>query len=198
MCVGLCVYMCVWQLSGGLLTHHAHVSSQQARPQRGTQPQHNAGLHAQRLAKPTSSHAQHRAATTTTITTTTTKLQRQHPREHHPPRQQRGRHHDQKAPRNPLIPANEARVLKHDNARSAFKRTSAAETAQHTPPTHAGASSPCPSSSPARRPNDRKPKPPNKQLIKSITTTASTAVTTTTHTPTRRIIIANLRTTHAD
>jgi hypothetical protein len=53
-------------------------------PSRGTQPQHNAGLHAQQLAKPTRSHAQHHAATTTT--TTTTKLQRPHPRDHHPSR----------------------------------------------------------------------------------------------------------------
>ncbi len=42
---------------------------------------HNAGLHAQQLAKPTRSHAQHHAATTTT--TTTTKLQRHHPRDQH-------------------------------------------------------------------------------------------------------------------
>ena len=65
-------------------TSHTLASSQQARPHRGTQPQHNAGLHAQQLAKPTRSHAQHHAATTTT--TTTTKLQRHHPRDHHPSR----------------------------------------------------------------------------------------------------------------
>jgi hypothetical protein len=53
-------------------------------PHRGTQPQHNAGLHAQLLAKSTRSHAQHHAATTTT--TTTTKLERHHPRDHQPSR----------------------------------------------------------------------------------------------------------------
>jgi hypothetical protein len=59
-------------------TSNALTSLQQARPHCGTQPQHNAGLHAQPLAKPTHSHARHHAATTTT--TTTTKLQRHHPR----------------------------------------------------------------------------------------------------------------------
>ncbi len=62
-------------------TSQALASSQQARPHQGTQPQHNAGLHAQQLAKPKRSHAQHHAAKTTT--TTTTKLQRHHPRDHH-------------------------------------------------------------------------------------------------------------------
>ncbi len=113
-------------------------------PSRGTQPQHNAGLHAQQLAKPTRSRAQHHAATTTT--TTTTKLQRERapPAQAPPVPQQRGRR-QYEALRNPSntrqTPANEARVLQHDNSPSASKRTSA-KADQHTPPPHAGASSP--------------------------------------------------------
>jgi hypothetical protein len=162
-------------------TSHALASSQQARPHRGTQPQHNAGLHAQQLAKPTRSHAQHHAATTTT--TTTTKLQRERapPARAPPVPQQRGRHQHE-APRNPSntrqTPANEARVLKHDNSLAASKRTSA-KAAQHTPPPHAGASSPCPSSSPARRADEpQQPKPPKHQLAISITTTSAAMTTT--------------------
>jgi hypothetical protein len=150
-------------------------------PSRGTQPQHNAGLHAQQLAKPTRSHAQHHAATTTT--TTTTKLQRERapPARAPPVPQQRGRHQHE-APRNPSntrqTPANEARVLKHDNSHTASKRTSA-KAAQHTPPPHAGASSPCPSSSPARRADEpQQPKPPKHQLAISITTTSAAMTTT--------------------
>jgi hypothetical protein len=139
-------------------TSHALASSQQTRAYRETQPQHNAGLHAQQVAKPTRSHTQHHAATTTTTTTTTTtELQSHHPREHQPSRNNSDattttrlratRHNTHQTP------ANEARIVKHDNARSASKRTSVAETAQHTPPTHAEESSPCPSSYPARRPD---------------------------------------------
>jgi hypothetical protein len=109
-------------------TSHAFASSQQ--------PQHNAGLRAQRLAKPTRSHAQHHPATTTTTTTTTAKLQRRHPRKHHPSRNNanatittRLRATRQNTSQKH---ANEARDLKHDNARPASKRMSAAETTQHT------------------------------------------------------------------
>jgi hypothetical protein len=138
-------------------TSHSLASSQQARLHLGTQPQHKAGLHAPQLAKPTRSHAQHHAATTTTTTATATKLQRHHPRKHHPSRNNADattttrlratRQNTRQTPRT-------SRVLKHDNAHAASKRTSAAENAQHTPPTHAGASSPCSSLSPAptRRP----------------------------------------------
>ncbi len=152
-------------------------------PSRETQPQHNPGLHAQQLAKPTRSYAQHHAATTTT--TTTTKLQRERapPARAPPVPQKRGRHKHE-APRSPSntcqTPADEARVLKHDNSRSASKRTSA-DVAQHTPPPHASASSPCPSSSPARRADEPpQPKPPKHQSAISITT-ARTAIITTTH-----------------
>ena len=80
--------------------------------------------------------------------------------------QQRGRHQHE-TPRNPSkTPANENRVLKHHNARPASTRTSA-ETARHTPPTHAGASSPCPSSSP-RAPTRRPPTQAAKAAISNI------------------------------
>ncbi len=127
-------------------TSHALASPQPTRPHGGTQPQHNSRLHAKYLAESARSRAQHHAATTTTTTTTTAKLQSYHPREHH----RSHNHADATTTTRPRAtrqntrqtPANEARVLKHDNAHPASKRTSAAESAQPTPPTHAGASLP--------------------------------------------------------
>jgi hypothetical protein len=105
-----------------------------------------------------------------------------HPREHHPPRNNAHATSTRlRATRQNTreTPANQARVLKHDNSPSASKRTSA-KAAQHTPPPHAGASSPCPSSFPARRADEpQQPKPPKHQSAISITATSAAIMTTT-------------------
>jgi hypothetical protein len=88
-CVRLCVCMCapdICQLDClrtiGTPNHvprasrtrihvaRTHLPTTSTTPSRGTQPQYNAGLHAQQLAEPTRSNPQHHAATTTTTTTT--------------------------------------------------------------------------------------------------------------------------------
>jgi hypothetical protein len=81
-------------------------------------------------------------------------------------------------------PANQARVLKHHNAHTVSERTSA-ETAQHTPPTHAGASSPCPSSSP-RAPTRRPPTQAAKAAISKINHHNKRRNDATTHTSSRQ------------